>query len=307
MVVRAAGALSIGALSAATGIPVETIRTWERRYGFPRAERKPSGHRVYPVATVARLRLIQQALERGARAADVVSASERALEELLSAWPDQPPAVSDTTRALPASSADTNNDLLDAVRAFDAERLKQSFQAEWARRGPLAFLEQRAAPFLRTIGDAWESGELDVRHEHFASASLGDFLRNVRAPLDDRAQGRMAALATLAGERHGLGLQMCALVFALAGWRALVLGTDTPADQIIGLVKEAPISAVAVSMIASEASDIAQLRSLRRRLPAHIPILVGGAAATHIKKSKGIDVMPDLASLDRWLQRRVRA
>ena len=306
MVVRAAGALSIGALSAATGIPVETIRTWERRYGFPRAERKPSGHRVYPVATVARLRLIQQALERGARAADVVSASERALEELLSAWPDQPPPSSNTTRVIPESNADTN-DLLDAVRAFDADRLKQSFQAEWARRGPLAFLEQRAAPFLRGIGDAWESGELDVRHEHFASASLGDFLRNVRAPLDDRAQGRMVALATLTGERHGLGLQMCALVFALAGWRALVLGTDTPADQIIGLVKEAPISAVAVSMITSDASDIAQLRSLRRRLPAHIPILVGGAAATQIKKSKGIDVMPDLASLDRWLQRRVRA
>jgi DNA-binding transcriptional regulator YiaG len=27
--------LSIGTLSSATGVPVDTLRTWERRYGFP--------------------------------------------------------------------------------------------------------------------------------------------------------------------------------------------------------------------------------------------------------------------------------
>jgi len=32
--------LTIGALSRATGIPVETLRTWESRYGFPEPERK---------------------------------------------------------------------------------------------------------------------------------------------------------------------------------------------------------------------------------------------------------------------------
>jgi hypothetical protein len=41
------GQISIGALSRATGIPVETLRTWEARYGFPIPERKRSGHRVY--------------------------------------------------------------------------------------------------------------------------------------------------------------------------------------------------------------------------------------------------------------------
>ena len=77
------GMLSIGALSAATGVPVETIRSWERRYGFHVAERKPSGHRVYALDTVARLRLISDALGRGHRAAEVVAASESALESLL--------------------------------------------------------------------------------------------------------------------------------------------------------------------------------------------------------------------------------
>ena len=52
--------LSIGALARATGIAVETLRTWESRYGFPAPERKPSGHRVYPVSSIARLRRIRE-------------------------------------------------------------------------------------------------------------------------------------------------------------------------------------------------------------------------------------------------------
>jgi DNA-binding transcriptional MerR regulator len=70
--------LSIGALSRATGIPVETLRTWEHRYGFPAPERRPSGHRVYSRAIVPRLRRISEAIARGHRAGQVVSASDTA-------------------------------------------------------------------------------------------------------------------------------------------------------------------------------------------------------------------------------------
>ena len=81
------GMLSIGALSIATGVPVETIRSWERRYGYPVAERKPSGHRVYSLDAVPRLQLVARALSQGHRAAEVVGASESALESLLAALP----------------------------------------------------------------------------------------------------------------------------------------------------------------------------------------------------------------------------
>lgn len=297
------GVLSIGALSAATGIPVETLRTWERRYGFPVAERKPSGHRVYPLSTVPKLRLMGAALARGHRAAEVVGASEQTLETLLEAVPA---AAADSFRKATRRKADIEaadpSELFDAVRSFDAEQLKRTFQADWARFGPIDFLEQRAAPFLIALGDAWETGELDVRHEHFASAALGDFLRTVRTPLDDRADGPLVALATLSGERHGLGLQMCALVFALAGWRALVLGADTPADQIVALAREVDIAAVTLSFVLPAESGPAIVRSLRKRLPRHISLLAGGAGVSADWKVKGVELLGDLRSLDAWVR-----
>jgi DNA-binding transcriptional MerR regulator len=298
--------LSIGALSAATGIPVETIRTWERRYGFPTSERKPSGHRVYPLSTVPRLRRVAQALARGHRAAEVLTASENELEALLAAIPQPPIAVAplpDSTSVLQSSDIADQAELLEAARAFDAERLQRIFQTEWARLGPLEFLTVRAAPFLTAVGNAWTNGSLDVRHEHFASAVLGDFVRAVRQPLDDRAGGPLVVLATLPDELHGLGLQMAAVVFALAGWRTLVLGVDTPVAQIVAMGREAPIAAVALSCVQPRGRTvIAAIRALRRKLPRRVALIVGGTGAPTVVRAAGVEIMPDLERLDRWLR-----
>lgn len=295
------GMLSIGALSAATGVPADTIRSWERRYGFPVPERKPSGHRLYSLAIVSRIRLISDALARGHRAAEVVAASEATLESLLATLPRT--ATTSTVDLAVEQSPTTNvSDYFSAIRAYDAEGLKRLFQAAWSRRGPLRFLQERAAPLLEAIGEAWSTGDLDVRHEHFASACLGDFLRSARIPMDDRATGPVVALATLPGELHGLGLQMSAVVFAAAGWRALVLGVNTPVEQIVALTREASIAAVAVSCAAPrQRKTTEQLRTLRRRLPRRITLLVGGSGAPTPVPRSGIDVITDLLTLDRWL------
>ena len=302
----AEGLLSIGALSTATGIPIDTIRTWERRYGFPAPERKPSGHRLYPLSTVPRLRKVVQAIARGHRAAEVLGASENVLELLLASLP---PSVTESS-AMPSPISQGTLTLADEVkalewlRAFEAGRLKRWFHSAYVQLGPLTFLEERAATFLRAVGNAWAERRLDVRHEHLASAVLGDFLRSVRAPLDDRATGPIVALATLPGELHGLGLQMAALVFALANWRVLVLGVDTPIEQIAALTLEAPIAAIALSCVEPHgAKDTAQIRTLRKRLPGKIPLLVGGSGAP--SSVDGAHVLADLTALDRWARARI--
>jgi methanogenic corrinoid protein MtbC1 len=287
-------------LSAATAIPVETIRTWERRYGFPEAQRKPSGHRVYALSAVARLRRVAEAIARGHRAAEVVAASEPALEALLGV--PMTDRVATTTPAVPFEPAGAD-DLLAAVRQFDGERLQRAFVRDWARLGPIQFLEQRATPFLAAVGEAWASGRLDIRHEHFGSACLGDFLRTIRIPLDERARGPMVALATLPGENHSLGLQMASVVFALAGWRVLFLGVETPPEQIVALAREAPLAAVALSLVNGDTAPVAipRVADLRRQLPDRITLLLGGAAAK-MESGPGMVTFRSLAQLDHWVR-----
>jgi methylmalonyl-CoA mutase cobalamin-binding subunit len=292
--------LSIGALSRATGIAVETLRTWEARYGFPVPERKPSGHRVYPVSAVPRLRRISQALLLGHRAGQVVGASEDALARLLesSAVPS-PPVASLAAASLPAED---RPGMLRLVKAFDGERLTRLFLGDWARMGPVEFLESRIAPLFRAVGEGWAQDTLEVRHEHFLSERASDLLRSLRLPLEERATGPLVVFATLPGEAHGLGLQMSALVLAAAGCRILYVGTEVPIPQIASLARDLSARAVAVSVSsATKGAASAALRKLREALPRRVVLLAGGEGAPPTRP--GLESVQTLRDLDAWGRR----
>lgn len=289
------GILSIGALSRATGIPIETLRTWEHRYGFPVPERKPSGHRVYPISSIPRLRRIAEALGRGHRAGEVVAASEAALAELLEAT-SRPGAVPPPSGE---ASADTTT-LLRFVRAFDGDRLTRLLLADWPSLGTLDFVRGRVAPLVRAAGDAWEAGQLEVRHEHFLSERVGDVLRALRLRLEERASGPLVVLATLPGESHGLGLQMAALVVAAAGCRSLFLGTLTPVPELAALARDldARVVAISVSSATRGAASTGMLARLRDLLPQRTTLLIGGDGAP--RPRDGWVVIQELERLDQW-------
>jgi methanogenic corrinoid protein MtbC1 len=286
--------LSIGALARSTGIPVETLRTWESRYGFPLPERKPSGHRVYPVSSVARLRRIAAALGRGHRAGEVVGASEDDLTALLATASAGAPL-----QAVASHGASDLPALMRAVEGFEAERLTRVLLGEWARMGPIEFLKSRIAPLVHEVGEAWAKGRIEIRHEHFVSERVGDLLRSLRLPFEERARGGLVVLASLPGESHALGLQMAALVLSWAGCRVLFLGTEVPPAEIASLARDMNARAVALSFSeATRGRAAAGVRSLRTRLPRRMTLLVGGDGAPAPRR--GIEVMRDLEQLEAW-------
>jgi MerR family transcriptional regulator, light-induced transcriptional regulator len=292
-----AGKLSIGALARATGIPVETLRTWEHRYGFPVAERRASGHRTYAVSLVPRLRRIADLLARGHRAGAVVPATDAELDRLQAVSAGAPAQTPSPSIPLTGSI----EDVVAAVAAFDTERVTAMLLGDWARLGPIDFLRQRAAPLVERVGGEWAAGHLNIRHEHFLSERLGDMLRSMRMSFDHQATGPVVICATLPGEQHALGLQMAALVLAAAGWRVVYLGTNVPVTELTALTKELRAAHVALSV--SSAADARavrrDVRRLRRSLPEHVAILAGGAGAASPMPA-GVTVIGDFGTLHAW-------
>lgn len=287
--------LSIGALSRATAIPIDTLRTWERRYGFPVPERKPSGHRVYAVTSIPRLRRIAEALSMGHRAAEVVAASEQELLALLESSPAHHLAPVDTM----VEEVGVVEDLLGAVRDFDADRLTRRLALDALRMPPVQFLLSRIVPLMREVGDAWSRGEMEIRHEHFLSERIGDLVRSLRLPYEERASGPLIVFATLPGEAHALGLQMAAMTVASSGCRVLYLGTEVPPDQIARLARERHARGVAVSVSAMHRGEASKrgLEDLRRLLPRRSLLLLGGEGA---EAMPGAILVPELRQLEQW-------
>ena len=175
--------------------------------------------------------------------------------------------------------------------------------ADWARLGPVEFLEARVAPLVRAVGEAWANGELEIRHEHFLSERVGDLLGALRLPFEERASGPLVVYATLPGELHGLGLQMSALVLAAAGCRGLYLGTDVPVQQLQPLARDVAARAVAISVSRASRGQATStlLRRLREALPRRVLLVVGGEGAPAAKP--GIEVVASLRELDAWGRR----
>jgi len=289
--------LTIGAVARATGFSPDTLRVWQKRYGFPVPQRKPSGHRLYSTADVRRLRRISEAIARGHRPGQVVPLAEPRLQSLLTEASVPPRGE---TRTLTPTSA-----LMALVRRHDAAGLTSSLLTEAATLGPIEFLRLRAVPMVQEVGEAWSRGDIGIHHEHFFSERLSDVLRALRLPHERAVSGPRITLAALSGETHGLGLQMAALVAAVAGLEPHVLGPDTPVAEIAAAVKARRASALGVSISVSTAGPASrdQLAALRRAVPAGIPILVGGQGARRSHPPGGCIIVEDLQGFFDWARR----
>lgn len=283
--------LPIGAVAHATGIPVSTLRTWERRYGFPSPDRTAGGQRVYPPEVVPHLGMVVRAIDAGMRPAQVLRLTVGRLQDLLAAG--HAPRGAGEDRADPRWVA--------AVRDLDGQSLELQLRTAWDHLGGLRFLDERAVPFLRTIGRAWATGELEVFHERFASQRLQRFLATAWQGLSDGRAGPVAVCAVLAPERHELPLHLVSVAFALAGWRPFLLG-EVPGDQVATCAHDTGAAAVAISVsgTAHPVETREALGGLRRMLQPGVHLVVGGAGAP--PRLPGTGFFADLRSLAAWAE-----
>lgn len=289
---------SIRVVANRTGIAADTLRVWERRYGFPRPSRRPGGSRVYSEDEVARLHLVARAVDAGFRPSEVITLAPAELRRLVEASAaDGPPRGPLTNGARGAdvrgledvtSSAGSVAPSLDAVlaalKADDAHALRALLRAAAVSLGPRAFVSELAHPLLVRVGELWAEGALDVRHEHLASTCLTAQLHLLLGALDDGERSPAVLLATLPGEPHLLGIDMVSVHLAANLAAPRVLGADTPPAQIVEAARALAVDAVGLSISpAYDAREASRAVSwLLANLPRDVQLWLGGSGARSI-------------------------
>ena len=256
--------LSIGALSSATGVPVDTLRTWERRYGYPVPSARSEGsHRRYPAETVGTIQLIVRALDLGQRASAVVGRDARELQCL----------IAEAEQRLGPLSADQQvvKGWIELTRSLDGDALTRGFYRQLAE-----------LPAL----------------EHFASERAHEFLSAQWRPLSELAQSPArvrVVLATPPGERHVLGLHMAAWVVARAGAHVAFLGGDTPMVELAFAARQCRAQGVVLSVAAGYHGDLRrELEELRARLPSPVQVALGGEGTVPVpQRLNGFKALSD--------------
>ncbi|NML18585.1 MerR family transcriptional regulator [Azohydromonas caseinilytica] len=267
--------LSIADVERDTGLAKDTLRVWERRYGFPQPQRDALGERLYAPEQVEKLRLIRRLIDAGHRPGRLVPQPVEALQALLGGRKE--PAAA---RAQALTGPDEVGELLALLRRHDAAALRQALTLAEARHGLRGFVTGVVAPLAQRVGEAWMQGELRIFEEHLYTESVQAVLHAALAALPP-AQGRpRVLLATLPGEPHGLGLLMAQALLALEGCACLSLGTQVPLDDLVAAAAAWQADVVALSVTGCQKRNLvlASLAQLRAQMPAERALWVGGAA-----------------------------
>jgi MerR family transcriptional regulator, light-induced transcriptional regulator len=289
---------SIKAVAQATGLTVETLRAWERRYGIVAPNRDASGRRVYRPEDVLRLRRLREATERGHPIGRLAGLNEEALAALLNESTDR------RTRA--ATNAFVER-ILDSAQRFRWTECEQTLTLAIAMLPPAQLVGDVLQPLLREVGDRWHRGEFAISQERLVSTIVR---RHVGLMLDayDRGAQRVPILfATLPGERHELGLLTSALMCASRGFKTHYLGPDLPPAEIARFAREVGAAAVALSVVWQE--RVYEVPALLAELAGHLPeetaVWIGGSAARDLAPEQlptGCAVVADSTELEQRLE-----
>jgi methanogenic corrinoid protein MtbC1 len=280
--------VGIAAVERDTGVGKDTLRIWERRYGFPQPLRDAYGERLYPTEQVEQLRLIKRLMDQGQRPGTLLRKSLAALSEALAGTP------------LSVGADETTDWVVQLLKSRNVDHLRAEFAQRMARDGLERFVIETVPALNRRIGDGWMSGELEVFEEHLYTELIQNQLRASIHALASRGVRPQVLLTTVKDEEHQLGLLMVEALLAGNGAWCLSLGAQTPVTDIIGAAKGNAVDIVALSFSGAypwrKARDT--LLELRAALPERMELWAGGAALTgRGRKIPGVRAIDDLREI----------
>jgi DNA-binding transcriptional MerR regulator len=255
---------NIGIVSRMTGIPVATLRVWERRYGFPTATRTAGGHRLCSEREVMRLRWVKARVDDGMQTGQAV----RALQHM-----EQEGRFSDITPApvIRAAMVDTSlmafrNRLLELLTENQLQPADQMLGEVLTLYPMEDLILDVIAPTINAIGLAWEDGKISVATEHLATNYLRQHLlmwMMTSPAVFDHVPPTVFSCAP--DEWHEGSLLILSVLLRRRRWPVAYLGQAVPLADLASLVHQ--IHAPAVVLVAMSDRTAEQIRDWPHFLP----------------------------------------
>lgn len=274
----------IRAVSLMTGVSIDTLRAWERRYGAVTPVRDGRG-RLYSDADVRRIQLLHAGIEKGYAIGRIAHYTTEQLEGL-----------SNTTAPAQAPHPEASalggirvESLIASTERFDAVTVETELARAAAMLPVSQLLREVVVPVLNEIGERWHDGKAHIAHEHLLSASvrnvLGSLLR-LHQPAGDAAK---MVFATLSGETHELGALGAAVLAASGGLGTIYLGSGMPATDILSVLRTVHVDVLVlgISDAGVKAGVDKELTRVATDLPATIELWLGGNGATRVAQRLG--------------------
>lgn len=289
---------NIAAIERDTSIGKDTLRMWERRYGYPVPTRDAHGERVYTGAQLDKLRMVKRLLDAGHRPGKIVALDVTELNALSQGSQEKlPDYATDLISKLPS--------MVRHIREHNVELFRRELADMIVRKGLAYAVNDLIVPMTYWVGELWRRGEMEIFEEHLFTESVTVVLRNAIHSVPKSAASPKVLLTTFTQEPHSLGLLMAEAFLSLEGCTCVSMGVQTPLTDIVAAAKSqsADIVALSFSSSLSQTALMSDLQDLRAILPKSMRILAGGSHPA-LKRNlvEGVDVVSELQEIAEFIK-----
>jgi MerR family transcriptional regulator, light-induced transcriptional regulator len=251
-----------------TGVPADTFRAWERRYGIPLPHRTGTGQRLYSERDIAVVRWLRDRTAEGMTISQAVRLLQNAEET------PQPRGLLD-----PANWEQLQQQLFASLVDLDSITAEAVLGQAFARYSLDDVCLRLIEPVLVQIGTDWHEGRLSVGQEHFATAFLRRKLHSLLNVYDIVSGHATIVAAGAPGEQHDVGLLILALALVRRGYRVVYLGADVPLEGLLPVVEQVKPALVCLSATTMVSADqVPSIAAALRALENPPLVVVGGQA-----------------------------
>lgn len=249
-----------------TGLPADTLRAWERRYGLPAPQRTPGGHRLYSERDILTIKWLMARQTEGlsiSRAVDLWNEQVASGSDPLAGLTSQS-LTSVHTTSVPSVAADTTIDSLRAqwVAAclnFDETRAEQTLNQAFSLFPVEAVCTGILQRGMSEIGNLWYENRASVQQEHFASGLAMRRLDALLIASPPPSRPFTVLVGCPANEWHTFTTLMLALFLRRRGINVIYLGANVPVTRF-----EETVHAVRAHLVVLVSQTLTSAASLRQ-------------------------------------------
>jgi MerR family transcriptional regulator, light-induced transcriptional regulator len=308
--------VSIAVAERLTGVPKDSLRVWERRYGFPRPGRDGFDERTYTPADIEKLKVIKRLMDIGHRPGKLVLLSLDVLSRM-----GEPRELRRRTAERHVYSPEKRQDLLAYMQLIDNRdmvgvraRLVRHFESV----GMIRFVTEHLYAVSQMVNDAALSGKLPVFSQRLyteAATRVMQHLMSVAAqtkpprPVGAPDAEPRVLCASFTGDANGVGLLMIEALLTESLCSCVALGARVGVADIAQAAIAHSSQVVALSFVdrTTPSELLNGLDVLRKTLPASVEIWVCGPCPAFARRPvDGVLAVTALEAFDIELAR-VRA
>ncbi|MBE7324729.1 MerR family transcriptional regulator [Nocardioides sp. Y6] len=233
------------------GVPVATLRAWERRYQVAEPQRSESGYRLYDDRAVRALTCMQSLVNEGWAPRQAAEETRRRLGEERTPEPlsddDVRRSQGEADRLRSQDVTEAIEELLLAAEHLDVGAVTRLLDARYAVDSFESVTDDWLMPALHQLGLAWASGRVSVAGEHMVAHAVVRRLSAAYEAAGTAGIGPRVIVGLAPRSRHEIGLLAFAVAARRAGLATTYVGADLPVDDWVSAVHTRRADAVVLA------------------------------------------------------------